>query len=332
MSGVVNGLVLIDAPHSALNNAGLDSGLGTENAVAVKVLRRGRSVYPYVSPQAWRYWWRNALMQKRGWHMSPVEINKKIAYTAADPFKYPDDDVFGYMRAEKRTTLTRLSPLKCSPLVSVTPQVPVQDFGVMARQEGDPVPYEHQFYSTVLKGIFSLDLDMVGRFTAINKTGYKNIDQIKQEWRDSGAVVDKDEVKMPVKTRAERAADVIKVLPYMAGGAKQTGHLTDVTPKFLILLILDGGNHILMNVVNEREGQVHINLEALKEVLVDYSRDVLSPVFIGRRKGFMDEIDESLREFTQQSLDGVEVRYGSINEMVEAFVGCVAEYYGTHGS
>lgn len=327
MAGMVNGLVLIDAPHSALNNAGLDAGMGTENAVAVKVLRRGRSVYPYVSSQAWRFWWRNTLVNKCGWQLSPVEINKKIAYTAADPFTYPDDDVFGYMRAEKSVTVTRLSPLKCSPLVSVVAQSPVQDFGVMARQEGDPVPYEHQFYSTILKGIFSLDLDMVGCFSSINKTGYKNITEIKEEWLKNGAVADGSEVKMPVQDRAARAADVVRVLPYLAGGAKQTGHLTDVTPKFIVLLILNGGNHILMNVVNERDGQVFINLEALEEVLLDYSQEILSPVFIGRRKGFMDEIDEELREFAK-GFKKIEVRYGSINDVVAAFVGRISEYYG----
>ena len=327
MPGVVNGLVLIDAPHSALNNAGLDAGTGTENAVAVKVLRRGRNVYPYVSSQAWRYWWRSSLVTKMGWQMSPVEVNKKIAYTAADPYTYPDDDVFGYMRAEKGMTLTRLSPLKCSPLVSVTAQVPVQDFGVMARQEGDPVPYEHQFYSTVLKGVFSLDLDMVGCFSTVNKTGYKNLAVVKEEWLEGGAVAEGKEVLMPANIRSDRAAGAVNVLPYLAGGAKQTGHLTDVTPKFIVLLILDGGNHILMNVVNEREGQVYINLEALAEVLTDYSRELRSPVYIGRRKGFMDGIDGELRAFTE-SFKEAEIHYGTINEAVAGFSARITEYYG----
>ena len=113
-----------------------------------------------------------------GWELSPIERDSKIAFTAANPFKYPDDDVFGYMKAISKKagkTLTRISPFKCSPLISVTPVNVVNDFGVMARHEGDPVPYEHQFYSTVLKGIFSLDLDSVGRFSIVNKTGYMNI-------------------------------------------------------------------------------------------------------------------------------------------------------------
>lgn len=96
------GFVLIDAPHSALNNAGQDAGARTENAVIVKVIRKGRNTYPYISGQAWRYWWRNALQEKCKWTMSPIIREAKVAFTSANPFEYPDDDVFGYMRAVKK--------------------------------------------------------------------------------------------------------------------------------------------------------------------------------------------------------------------------------------
>jgi CRISPR-associated protein Cst2 len=120
MTRNVIGFVLIDAPHSALNNAGQDAGARTENAVVVKTIRKGREIYPYVSGQAWRYWWRAVLAEKFGWQLSPILREAKVAFTAANPFSYPDDDVFGYMRALKKNeggTLTRLSPLKCSPLI-----------------------------------------------------------------------------------------------------------------------------------------------------------------------------------------------------------------------
>ena len=155
MSKTVVGFMLVDAPHSALNNAGADAGDRTDNIVRVKSIRRGRKVYPYVSGQALRYWWRDTLEQKYNWNVSPIERQKKIAFTSANPIEYDDDDVFGYMRALKAKeggTVTRISPLKTSPLISVIGQTPTQDFGVMARHEGDPVPYEHEFYSTVLKG------------------------------------------------------------------------------------------------------------------------------------------------------------------------------------
>ena len=101
MSKHIIGLTLIDAPYSALNNAGTEASQATENIVAVKKLQKGRNTYPYVSGQAWRNWWRTTLEQEfDDWKSSPIEREKKIAFTAADPVTYADDDIFGYMRAQ----------------------------------------------------------------------------------------------------------------------------------------------------------------------------------------------------------------------------------------
>src|SRR2546421_11996313 len=146
MTTNVLGFVLIDAPHSALNMGQADATVADENKIPVKTIWRDGKSLPYVSAQAWRYWWRNTLESKFDWKMSPIDRQAKIAFTSADPFTYPDDDGFGYMRALKTAeggTLTRLSPLKTSPLISVLPQSPTKDFGVIARHEGDPLPHEH---------------------------------------------------------------------------------------------------------------------------------------------------------------------------------------------
>lgn len=53
----VTGLMLIDAPASALNNAGAEDGARTDNTIAVKRIRTKAGDYPYVSAQAVRYWY-----------------------------------------------------------------------------------------------------------------------------------------------------------------------------------------------------------------------------------------------------------------------------------
>ena len=61
---------------------------------------------------------------------------------------------------ETTDTVTRVSPLRVSTLdlnCTDTSMLP-SDFGTMSRHEGDPVPHEHQFYRTTLKGLLSLDL------------------------------------------------------------------------------------------------------------------------------------------------------------------------------
>ena len=61
-------------------------------------------------------------------------------------------------------TVTRVSPFRVSTLVSIAPVNLTEDFGTMSRHDGDPVPHEHQFYRTTLKGLLSLDLRACGTF------------------------------------------------------------------------------------------------------------------------------------------------------------------------
>lgn len=328
MSKHLIGLILIDAPHSALNNAGTEVSEATENIVAVKKFQKGRNTYPYVSGQAWRNWWRTTLEQEFDeWKSSPIEREKKIAFTAADPVTYDDDDVFGYMRAQSEmqgkkkvnVTVTRLSPLKCSPLISIAPQIPTTDWGVMARQEGDPVPYEHQFYACVLQGIFSLNLGAVGAFSDINRTGYKNIAASYVPTIEAAGGTQENEKApwvLPKDIRVRRCRQTLEVLPLLSGGAKLTSHLTDVTPKLIILSVLDGGNHPFMNLMVERDGVGELSFPALREVMEDYADRFLDSIYIGRRAGFMDELDEKLRELVSDKTLPCEVVYDSPNKVI----------------
>lgn len=158
----VTGLLLIDAPASALNNSNRPiEGAVTDTTVAVKFIRTREGAYPYVSAQAFRYWLRRTLEQGSwDWKSAPIYREEKVAYTAADPIDYWDDDLLGYMRApgkgaaakKKRQedpeyeklrplevkggdeqAVTRVSPFRISTLVSIAPVSLVNDFGVMTR-------------------------------------------------------------------------------------------------------------------------------------------------------------------------------------------------------
>jgi CRISPR-associated protein Cst2 len=331
MSKHLIGLVLIDAPYSALNNAGTEASQSTENIVVVKTLRKGSQTYPYVSGQAWRNWWRTTLGEEFDWSLSPIEREKKIAFTAADPVAYDDDDVFGYMKAQKKETLTRLSPLKCSPLISVEPHRPTNDFGVMARQEGDPVPYEHQFYSCVLKGIFSLDLDGVGAFWDVNRTGYKNISEgyvATIEEAGGQQAAENSPWILPRDVRVRRCRQTLEALPVLSGGAKLTSHLTDVTPKLIVLSVLNGGNHPFMNVIVERESGGELSIPALEQVIADYADYFLDSIYIGRRIGFMDELDEPLKALAADTSLPRPVVYDSPNRVITQLAQKLSEHIG----
>jgi len=317
----------------------------------VKKLRRGGLSYPYVSPQAWRYWWRKTLSEHFNWTLSPMVREEKQVFTAANPVEYPDDDVFGYMRAFKKgninITVTRVSPLKNTPLISLLPDRSsiTQDDGFASRHEGDPVPYTQEFYSTVLKGAFSLDLDAVGRYTIIDKAGFRNLlkvdeipnklkevkedyEKIRKKAEDLKAEINEKEWVMPSEIRKKRASETIKALRYIFGGAKQTQYLTDVTPKFVILAMVEGGiNPFISDIVYEETGEINFDSEALVSRIEEF-KDLLNPkkVYVGKDKGFMRGWDEELKNL-KDKISEIEVEVTTVGDAIEKFAGDIESYY-----
>lgn len=75
---MVTGLLLVDAPASALNNAGIDKSQRDQNVVATKKIRyRGGQEYPYVSGQAFKRWWRDTIHKKFAWSPSLITSRRK---------------------------------------------------------------------------------------------------------------------------------------------------------------------------------------------------------------------------------------------------------------
>jgi CRISPR-associated protein Cst2 len=105
----ITGLIVLDAPASALNNAGPDEASRVDMQILVKRIRTPQGdLLPYVSAQAFRYWLRTAAEQLPEWIAAPVFREGKIAYTDANPVQNWDDDLFGYMRApSKRPDATK---------------------------------------------------------------------------------------------------------------------------------------------------------------------------------------------------------------------------------
>ncbi len=332
----VLGAYLIDAPFSALNNQGIDRSVANENEVATKIIQSPGGRRPYVSAQALRYWWRIVLEDKFEWNCSPVEVIKKNqGVTKADPLEYDDDDVFGYMSARRvetgetdkkgkpkmeNVTVTRVSPLKCSPLIGF-PIRPTSDFGSLTRKlEGNPILFSHQFYSNILKGIFALDIDSVGRFTIIDKPGSKNLSRdLAAKYEEQGLQEDDVTYKTPQELKKKRVSDTIKALKYLNGGAMQALHHTDVAPKLIILAVLNCGNNIFMSVIphNKYEDGL-VNIDALYEVLEDYRGELLSTVYIGKLSGFGTDKDKELDHFSAP--EGVDVVTTTPVKAIDQFV------------
>ena len=323
------GFFLVDVDAVALNNAGKNETSNFDNAIATKRIRKNGKTYTYVSGQAFRSWWRDTLQKNRGWDLSPISRGDKIAYTSSNPLKYADDDVFGYMKAanevvknektgkekKQNITVTRVSPLKNSVLVSVAPVTVAENWSSMARQDGDSVPYSKQEYSAVMKGMFSLDVSMVGTFSNYNKTGFMNLsDALKNEAISNYGCVEIDDdfyrsqklIQLPVETRKKRCTDTIKALKTISGGAMQTNNMGDVTPKFIILATTTTGNHPFSTIATTegvRDEEVKLNVAAIREVLDEYKDTFVDKIFIGKRAGFFDEYNDELKQLAEEYND-----------------------------
>lgn len=323
----VTGLFLIDAPASALNNLGAIPGEREDNTVGVKMISTKAGNFPYVSAQAFRYWLRTTLEERvPEWKASPIFREEKIAYTDANPIRYWDDDLFGYMRAPGKSdtakksreqmtmledatpvtdTITRASPLRVSTLVSIAPVNPTNDFGVMSRHEGNPVPHEHQFYRATLKGLFSLDLWSCGTFSYRNRTGFRNLDdkQVKLATDYPGVehLAAEKSYRLPKAERLARVKALFTGMAQLEGGAKQTLHYTDVSPALAIFAVTKGGNHIFHHTVGaNRAGQPEIKIDALREALRVFADGILSPVYVGWVKGYLDEARTAFEQFVAE--------------------------------
>lgn len=323
----VTGLYLIDAPASALNNLGAIPGEREDNTAGVKVIKTKEGYFPYVSAQAFRYWLRTTLEERvPDWKAAPIYREEKIAYTDANPLFYWDDDLFGYMRApskkesararreadasragetETTDTITRVAPFRVSTLVSIAPVTPTNDFGTMSRQDGNPVPFEHQFYRTTLKGLISLDLSACGTFSYRQKTGFRNLDNVRikqaEEFPGIEHLKTEKSYRLPLHLRLERIRTLFEGMAFLEGGAKQALHYTDVSPVLAIFAVTSGGNHIFNYVVGaNRQGLPEINRTALQEVLTVNADQILSPIYIGWTRGYLDEERAKLEAFIQE--------------------------------
>lgn len=341
----VTGLLLIDAPASALNNLGNIPGERFDNSVGVKIIRTKEGFYPYVSAQSFRYWLRTTLDQTQtGWLSAPIYREEKIAYTDANPIRWWDDDLFGYMRApskresarakreadasragetETNDTITRAAPFRVSTLVAISPTSPTSDFGVMSRHEGDPVPHEHQFYRTTLKGLMSLDLKASGTFWYRQKTGFRNLDDARVKEAKNNGLIHMEEEKafrLPLNERIQRVATLFEGMAVLDGGAKQTLHYTDVTPPLVILAVTRGGNHIFGYVVGSNSrGLPELKMDNLKEVLTVFKDEILSDVYVGWVRGYLDEERSKLDQFADTP-EGSRIRISHPREAFKAMI------------
>lgn len=278
---------LTNVKVAALNNAGKSTASRNDNGIATKKVWMDGNPYPFMSAQSYGYAQKTSLQKIFNWDLALLLRNEKTVTMVANPFLYPDADLYGYLNAEKSfdvdestgeikkdsknkekmvdTTVNRKGPLNKRSLRSVGPVSIFKEFSVLSRQEGAPVPYTKEVYGGCLEGGICIDCFSVGTFSDYNKTGYKNItSKMKEQYLENGCFTlddpyEKNEkglpqqlVRMPREIRIKRITDVIQIGRFISGGAMQANNMEDITYDFAIFYSTSSGNHLFGNIMSER--------------------------------------------------------------------------------
>lgn len=298
-----------------------NNGRGDQNIGRVKAARIDGRTHPYVSAQAFRRWLRDT-MAEHGAQPSPVEKQGKAqgknqkGTTAADPIRYTDDDIFGYMKAgpkgkkdEEAGTTVRDSPFMLGTLMAIEPVRITSDFGTMSRGDGDPILHEHEFYTAQLTAPFLLDLPRIGTFTLPGTAGADRANYLSEQSAlqvaaalQIGATPEtfrgQKAVRLPIHHRRDRAAALLEAFATVSGGAKRALHYGDRTPAITMLLPMAGGINPLGFAIGRNDDgagwQVHP--EVLADELHAWAGEWQAPLRIGWRPGFRNDLRRHLTD------------------------------------
>ncbi|MDW7989966.1 MAG: type I-B CRISPR-associated protein Cas7/Cst2/DevR [Archaeoglobaceae archaeon] len=287
----------------------LNSGEGEANFIDVKKYKKNGVEFPYVSGQAMRYYFKEAIRRNLGKEEYMCVPNEK-GETCGDISKCVGCDLFGFMTTIKKGTvipgypkghpggaITRVSPLKVSPAIGLLPfdENSVVDFLTRrhrfegGKMEGDIVNVE--IGTNIYKCGFAIDFDRVG--------GEEKIDETRSV---------KIEYYLQPDIRKGRASKVIEVLRFLSDYSKQARLLTDFTPDLLIIAFQNKYSHRIQKAFDLSENSLDINrLEAVLKDVKSYSDKIIA--------GIIPNIIENEDE-VKSKLSELEIKIGRTDEAI----------------
>ncbi len=340
------GTFLIQAEGAFLNGAQTAPG-EDRNLTVPKTFSDFRGRVPYVSAQAWKRWLRNTFQEE-----NPNEPPAKLVgtmeskrgtiakiETEMDPIVYAEDDIFGYMRAEKgqgrvaseegeteetaeldesedempskargrdkTLAVMRPAPFSASILTSLRKSGwEGIDEAFVHLEEGTPLPYKTRFYNTQLQGIFGLNYSRLGVFRNEGdriELDRPLVDTYTKEDKIRKFHPQREIYEMVNNPRKDRATKILKSLSMLRGGAKLAAFAVDVSPKVVILAGLTCGNLIFNDLFEDTKEGPKLKLDTLQQVLDDYAARIVTPVFIGVRTGYLSpDSEKTLQKWVEE--------------------------------
>jgi len=256
---------LTKASYASLNGSDKEA----DNISSIKKIQMADgSEYPYKSSQAIRRDLREQLAVL-GETLSEAEMAKQAkgaATTQGKPQEYIDDDLFGFMLADKET-VKRTSPVRVSPLISLEPYRGELDFGTNymgVKAGGTPNIFESEIHSGFYRGTILIELDRVG--VADAPTYELNLENAEKK---------------------RRVVVLLDAIQNLWGIGRQSRFLTDISPKFICAALLTVKNPIFLECVKVNDkGMVETPL--IESTVKDFEV-VIKDFVLGERKGFFPQ-------------------------------------------
>lgn len=335
----IHGAMIINATAASLN-------LGENGIKRISTIGEdgNRVSFSYLSGQFIKSKIKETLINS-GENLSLPEIiqesnTQNTPTTSCNPFEYLDDDLFGYMNVIQSENhinpgTTRVAPFKISYFLGKEGDLS-KDYAVKqngALKDGElttrPLNDENRlFASTSYSGCFSFDINFCGRFFKGITAGFKNLSE-NFPINDYKEVIDSElsdekETVLIGEIRKERIQKIIKVLPYLSGGAHRSTVYSDLSPKFIVYCVTDSGNHLFQEIASIYE---HFNVKSLIESVTDFKENIKSDIYIALKNGFLDskrsELLDALKSYNNKDDNTFKFIYnddlGGINDISKRF-------------
>lgn len=253
---------LTKASYASLNGSDKE----TDNISSIKKIKTSDgNEYPYKSSQAVRRDIREQLAVL-GWELSETAVAKQAkgaSSTMGKPEQYIDDDLFGFMIADKETN-KRTGPVRVSPLIALDKYLGELDFATNymgVKAGGNPNIFETEIHSGFYRGTILVELDRVG-------------------------IADSDTYKLALNQdeKIKRVSALLDAIQNLWGIGRQSRFLADISPKFICAALMKVKNPIYMECLRVVNGD-HIDEVLIRTTENDFKNQISKSV-MGERKGF----------------------------------------------
>ena len=296
----------------------LNAGEGEANFIDVKKYKKNGVEYPYVSGQAMRYYFKEAI--RRNFDGEYMCVPNDKGETCGDIQRCVGCDLFGFMTTIKKGmtipgypeghpggAVTRVSPVKVSPAMGL---LPFEDNAVV-----DFLTRRHRMEEGEMRGDIvnvEIGVNIYKCGIAIDIARVGGEEKVNEETRsvEIEYYVDDD-------ARKKRTSKVIEMLRYLSDYSKQARLLTDFTPDIILISFQDVYSHRIQKAFRLSNGG--LDLERLEAVVNDI-KEYSSKIIAGILPGAIENEDE-----VRAKLEELEIEVKSTNEAIKETLGYLDE-------